>query len=270
MTRLGKRASAALCLAGFAATILAVSAASARTERFRWTQSSSVTVTAFTVYWGTSSGSYSSSLAAGLPPKDSTGAYYYDLVVPDSQTIFVTVSALNGSLESPKSNEISRAGIGSTPPPSSPPPPSSSGAAVLGFALWNAQTDTVVDSEFQNGETIPDSIRSCAVIEIKANAYLNAGGAGSIKKVFDGADHGCTGSAYESGPPYGWEDGDGTSWQCSASLSTVGNHTLTVTPYDGENCTGIAGTPVTVNFTVSGPSGGTTTLGAPGQPYIVQ
>jgi hypothetical protein len=102
----------------------------------------------------------------------------------DADTVYFTVTAWKGGLESPKSNEISRAGItgggGTTPPP----PSGSASAAVVGFALWNASNDTVVDSSFQNGEVIPDSVRACASIEIKTNAYLNGSGPGSIKKVF--------------------------------------------------------------------------------------
>jgi hypothetical protein len=259
----------ALCLA---AVLLAASAASARTERFRWSQpTSSPVISAFWLYWGTSSGSYPTHLAVGIPVKDSTGAYYYDLVVPDADTIFVTVSAWSGTLESVKSNEISRAGLTSGGGTTTPPPPTgTASSAVVGFALWNASTSTVVDASFQNGDSIPDSVRSCAGIEIKTNAYLNASGPGSIKKVFDGVDNGCSGNAVENTYPYAWEDG-GTVGQftCAPSLAAVGNHTLTVTPYDGDNCTGAVGTPVTLSFSVTGSSSSTSTLGTPGQPYIL-
>ena len=257
----------ALCLA---AVLLAASAASARTERFRWSQpTSSPVISAFWLYWGTSSGSYPTHLAVGIPVKDSTGAYYYDLVVPDADTIFVTVSAWSGTLESVKSNEISRAGITSGSTTTSPPPSgtTTASAAVVGFALWNASTSTVVDASFQNGDSIPDSVRSCAGIEIKTNAYLNASGPGSIKKVFDGVDNGCSGSAVENTYPYAWEDDGGAVglFKCAPSLSAIGNHTLTVTPYDGDNCTGLAGTPMTLSFTVSGSTAPpTSTVGTPG------
>jgi hypothetical protein len=119
MKRPGRRATLALCLA---TTILWASAAAARTERFRWTETTSG-VSNFRLYWGYSSGSYSSSLNVGVPAKDSTGAYYYDLVVADADTIYVTVTAWNSTLESLRSNEIMRAAITSggggttTPPP---------------------------------------------------------------------------------------------------------------------------------------------------------
>jgi hypothetical protein len=112
----------ALCLA---MTIVCASAASARTERFRWNQATTPAVDNFKLYWGSASGSYTSSLSLGVPVKDSTGAYFYDLVVPDTQTIYVTVTALSGGLESVRSNEISRAGTGggTTPTPTPTPPP---------------------------------------------------------------------------------------------------------------------------------------------------
>jgi hypothetical protein len=269
--RLGRRAITALCLA---ATIVWASAASARTERFRWTQASTPAVDNFKLYWGSASGSYASSLSLGVPAKDSTGAYYYDLVVPDSTTVYVTVTAWSSGLESLKSNEVTRAGIsgGGT----TTPPPTSTGAqsAIVGFALWNAQNDTVVDTSFSNGETIPDAIRACAAIEIKANAYLQAAGPGSIKKVLDGQDVGCSGSGakVENNAPYAWEDDAGASaFPCAASLAVAGSHTLTVTPYDGDNCTGLVGTSKSLSFTVNAATAAppSSTLGAPGQPYIV-
>ena len=267
MSRPGRRASTAFCLA---VAILSASAASARTERFRWTHTGSVT--GFRRYWGPASGSYSSSMNVGVPSKDSTGAYSYDLVVPDADTIYVTVTAWSDTLESLRSNEISRAGItgGSTTPPP-PPAPTTPSAAVVGFALWNAATDTVVDTSFANGDTISDAIRGCAAIEIKTNTYLNGSGPGSIKKVFDGVDNGCSGAgSYENTSPYGYPDADVIGkFDCATSLSTVGSHTLKVTPYDGDNCSGAVGTPASISFTVQGSTSSGSPLSAPGQPFIV-
>src|SRR5262249_57682974 len=122
MRRPGRCGALALCLAA----ILSASTASARTERLRWTQSTSP-VDNFKVYWGPTSascGSYPSSLPTnGLPQKDSTGAYYFDLVVPDADTIYVAVTAFNSGVESGCSNQISRPGLtGGTPTAPSPPP----------------------------------------------------------------------------------------------------------------------------------------------------
>jgi hypothetical protein len=203
-----------------------------------------------------------------VPAKDSTGAYYYDIVVPDTATIYVTVTAWYSGLESVKSNEISRAGTSGT---TTPPPPTTASAAIVGFTLWNALSDTVVDSDFRSGEAIADTVRGCAAIQIKGNAYLNASGPGSVKRVFDGVDNGCSGQGVENAYPYAWEDGATVGqFACAASLSAIGSHTLTVTPYDGDNCSGLAGASATVTFTVTGPSSTGSTLGAPGQPQVVQ
>jgi hypothetical protein len=130
----GRRATTVLCLA---AAILCASAASARTERFRWTLSST-TVDSFKIYVGGTSGSYTSSVSVGIPAKDSTGAYYYDLGVADTGTVFVTVTAFSGGLESPKSNEISRAGTTSGGGTTTPPPPTGSqpNAPVVTASGW--------------------------------------------------------------------------------------------------------------------------------------
>jgi hypothetical protein len=268
MTRSGQRALTAVILA---AALLAASDASARTERFRWTQVTTVSVTSFKIYWGLGTGSYSSSLNVGLPSKDATGAYFYDLVVNDADNIFVVVSALNGTLESVRSNEISRLGISGGGTVTPPPTGGTASAGIVGFALWNALNETVVDANFSSGDSISDAIRNCASIEIKTNAYLSASGAGSVKKVFDGVDNGCSGTGVENSAPYAWEDG-GTAGQfaCAPSLAAIGSHTLKVTPYDGDNCSGAVGTPVTLTFSVAGPATAACgTLGAPGQPYIV-
>jgi hypothetical protein len=117
-----------------ASAILCASAASARTERFRWTEVSS-TVDSFKLYWGLASGSYNSSLNVGIPPKDSTGAYYYDLVVPDADTIYVAVTATDNGLESVKSNQISRPGITSGGGGTTQPPTTTTGTAPLAPAV---------------------------------------------------------------------------------------------------------------------------------------
>ncbi len=224
----------------------------------------------FKLYWGLSSGSYTSSLNVGKPSVDTTGAFWYDIVVADADKIYVTVTAIDGGLESVRSNEISRAGITSGGGPTPPPPSGTASAAIIGFALWNAQTDTVIDTNFQNGEAIADNVRQCVSIEIKPNTYLTSSGAGSIKKVFDGANSGCSGVGVENSYPYAWEAGEtGPQYACATSLAVAGPHTLTVTPYDGDNCTGLAGPSITLTFSVTGPASGGSQLGAPGQPYIV-
>ncbi len=57
-------------------------------------------------------------------------------------------------------------------------------------------------------------------------------------------------------------------------VKRVGSHTLSVTPWDGDDCSGAAGTPVTLTFeVVEGPLGSAPPpperLGVPGKPTIV-
>lgn len=245
----------------------------ARTETLRWTHTDPSTVAGFRVHWRAGSGATTSE-DAGIPSRDSAGIYSYSIVVDDAADVYVYLTAYNSKgLTSNPSNEICRGpgvpcgggGGGTTPPP---PPPGGGGtdpaqAAITGFRLWNASTDTVLDSSFVSGDTIPILEFSCVAIEIVGNSYLQT--AGSVKKQFDGSGGDCTavGSTHENNPPFAWEADEGPGkFACAASLRVAGPHTLTVTPYDGDDCTGAAGAPVTVQFQ-------TLSLGAPGRPFLV-
>ena len=57
-------------------------------------------------------------------------------------------------------------------------------AAVTGFALRDASTNTLIDDDFKDGDVIPYD-KNCVGIEIKVNSYLQANGDGSIRKQFD-------------------------------------------------------------------------------------
>jgi hypothetical protein len=257
--------------------------AAARTERLRWTQGGG-TPDGFRVYVGTASRSYSSQIDVGVPPTDAEGAYFYDLAVPDAQSVYVSVTALANGAESLFSNERFRSapstggGGGTTPPPPPPPPPpSGASGAVTGFALWNAATDTLIDGSFVSGEKITLPGQSCVAIQILVNPHLDTLNApGSVKRVFDGQESACTsmGVTHENNAPYAFEKDLGPgAFECAASLTLVGNHTLTATPFDGDDCTGAQGTPVTLSFevvnsTAPPPPPPAPTLGRPGQPML--
>jgi hypothetical protein len=259
--------------------------AAARTERLRWTQSGA-TPNGFRVYVGTASRAYTSQIDVGVPPTDAEGAYFYDLAVPDTQSVYVSVTAMAGGVESLFSNERLRSapstggGGGSTPPPPPPPPPSGAQGAVTGFALWNATTDTLIDGSFVSGETITLPGQSCVAIQILTNAYLDTlDQPGSVKKSFDGQNSACTtgGVTHENNAPYAWETDMGPgAFECAPTLTQVGTHTLTITPFDGNDCTGAQGTPVTLSFEVVNPTSTPPppppppppSLGRPGQPQL--
>jgi hypothetical protein len=265
--------SALLLTLSAALLVSAAAGAQTRTERFRFTHPSPTSVSGFKLYYGTSSGSYGQTINLGLPARDSNGVYFADVAFPATQGVYVVVTAYDSqSRESSRSNEKFRAG-------DAPPNAGGSGtaqSAVTGFALWNATTDAVVDSNFTSGEKIDLATLPCSSIEIKTNDYLRVQGApGSVKKIFDGQSLACTTApvSHENSAPYAWETDRGpNSYDCAPSLSSPGRHTLIVVPYDGDNCSGAAGPSVTLIFDViistSAPTG--PTLGQPGQPILIQ
>ena len=136
-----------------------------------------------------------------------------------------------------------------------PPAPSSPQAAIVGFALWDAQADGLIDANFTSGEVISLAAHGCTAIEVLGNAYLATSNSGSVTFSFDGQDlGGCSGVpglAFENTAPYTWEEDSGAgSFECAASLTQPGSHSLTVTPFDGDNCSGLQGTSVTLDFEV--------------------
>jgi len=98
--------------AAFAVLLLAgASGASARTEQLRWQHPSAASVAGFKVYVGNAAGAYQTTLDVGLPSA-SGGVFSYSLQVPDSSTVFVSVSAYGPTgLEGAKSNEKQLLGL---------------------------------------------------------------------------------------------------------------------------------------------------------------
>jgi hypothetical protein len=115
---------------------------------------------------------------------------------------------------------------------------------------------------------------SCLAIEIVGNAYLQQfGSPGSLKFSFDGqAPSACSNApiSHENDPPYAWEVDQGPGqFACALSLAGVGPHTLIVTPYDGDSCTGTEGTPAVLSFEVLDAAPSPEPLGQPGAPMLV-
>ena len=276
-----------LHLTRFAAVLLCVlavgAAASARNETLRWQQpANTAAFTGFKVYWSASSGT-SGSMDAQLPTPDGQGVYSSTVSgVPDLDDVTFRMTAYNAAVspavESSPSNSICRgpggAACGTSSGGTSGGGTSTGGgtsatsqSAILGFKLWDASsagTDTVLDANFTSGKTINNS---CTAIEIIGNDYLNAG-SGSVLKQFDNSSTVC-----ENNPQFGWEDGGSAGqFACANSLTVAGAHTLVVTPYDGKNCGGTAGSSVSLSFSVnvsSTPPPAAGSLGVPGKPYLV-
>lgn len=250
--------------------------AQARTETLRWTHTDASTVTGFRVHWRAGSGSTTTE-DAGLPNRDSGGVYSYSLVVPDTADVYFYMTAYNAkNLSSNPSNEICRGpgvpcatGGGGTGGGGTGGGGTGGGtggtaqSAITGFRLWDASTDQLLDGSFVNGDSIPILEFNCVAIEIMGNSFLNSNG--SVMKQLDGSGGGCTtaGATHDNNPPFAWEMDEGPGkFACAASLRVAGAHTLVVTPFDGDDCTGAKGAAVTLQFQ-------TLSLGAPGRPFLV-
>jgi len=255
-----------------AAILTAGTAASARTESLRWYHPSPDEISGYRVHWGTGSRSYSSTINVGKLAANADGVVSYSLTVPDEQTVFVAVTAYDSDGDSPYSNEKVYQGLTAPTPP--PPTSGTSDAAIDGFRLWNASNDTLLIDDFHSGDAINLATHgNCTAIEILGNLYLQRKGlTGSIRVSFDGAPGTCRNQV----APFAWEtysSGPGD-FACAPSLTQPGNHTLRVTPFDGDSCTGRAGDTAEVTFQIldaaAPPPASAEPLGAPGRPMIVQ
>jgi hypothetical protein len=85
--------------------------AQARTETLRWQHPTPAQVAGFRLLVGNASGSYQTTLDLGMPTA-SAGVYSYALQVPDSNTVYVTLTAYGSTgTDSPHSNEQRRLGL---------------------------------------------------------------------------------------------------------------------------------------------------------------
>jgi hypothetical protein len=105
--------------------------AEARVETLRWSQSSAANVDGFRVHYGTSPGSYTTTINVGRP-SPSSGVFSYNLTVGDNATVYVALTAYGaGFLDSFHSNEKVLA-----PSTTTPPPPPSAGT------IWSQDFQT--------------------------------------------------------------------------------------------------------------------------------
>lgn len=279
----GKRRTIALAFSlalGFALD----AAGQTRTETLRWTHPDTSEVTGFTVHYGPASRTYTDTADVKIPPVVS-GAYQVGIAVDADADVYFAVTAYSDEADSFFSNERCRGPAGDCappaeepPPPSDPPPdPSGAQAAVAGFALWDADSDSRIDASFVSGEQISLGDYPCTAIEILGNSYLNQSGSpGSLMYAFDGqAPSACNdpGRSHENNPPFAWEEDAGSGrFECAPSLTQPGTHTLVVTPFDGDDCTGQQGSSVTLSFDVVDPSAPPppdSGIGQPGRPVLI-
>lgn len=249
-----KRAMRTVLLGALAVGLMAAGEADARTERLRWTHPDPSSVDRYTIHVGSASGQYDVTQDVVAPPTDVDNNFYADVTVADDATVFVAVSAWGSGLESPLSNEGRR---------DAPPPPGGGGggggstgpeAQIVQFALWNADTEELIDGDFQLDEAVFLADTPCTAIVVIGNAYLESGsGPGSVRFTIDGGVPACTepGVSHDDASPYvlGAEAGP-FDIACADVLTVPGTHTLAAAPFDGDGCTGDMGATRLIRFDV--------------------
>lgn len=217
-----------------------------RFEAVTWTQDRSPEVASWTLYWGTTPGARTNAVT-GLTPTSQGGIYSASLDVSASPTADIYIAGKAIGLDTSTtidSNEIARVFVD--------PVVGSAQGQIVRVRLWNASNpgiDQVIYQDFQSFPTIQNNVRSCVAIEAVPNAYLAGLGPGSINFLIGGVNH-C-----ESTPPYSdFSDNGSSQFGCDPNIAPVGAHTLVMTPFDNDGCTGTpSGTPVTINFNTLGP-----------------
>ena len=122
--------------------------------------------------------------------------------------------------------------------------------SVTSLTLINSDTDLPMAGydPLVDGTTIDLATLPTRNMNIRANT--SPATVGSVRFGYDGNANQQT----ETSPPYAlMRDTSGDYWDWTPD---VGNHTVTATPYTGASAGGTAGTPLTVNFTVTDSGGG--------------
>ncbi|MEO1652014.1 MAG: fibronectin type III domain-containing protein, partial [Bacteroidota bacterium] len=150
---------------------------------------------------------------------------------PNTTYFFRVINRYKGLDSSPSSN-VSFTTLDNTPAPQ----------AVIRFDLYNADNDQLI-GELQEGDTI--NYAEINTPRISITAITNPSTVGSVRFSYDNVANFNT----ETTKPYAI-NGD-TGDDLNAWTPSLGNHTLTATPYDAGGGNGNAGTPLTVNFIVT-------------------
>jgi hypothetical protein len=115
---------------------------------------------------------------------------------------------------------------------------------VVSVSLVNAGTGQPIAGfdPLAAGATLVLANLPTQALSIRANMSPSSGG--SVKFALDGASH------VENAAPYSLCGDQTTRYTACPALDVVGAHTLSVTPYSGQNSSGAAGATVTVPFNV--------------------
>ncbi len=114
--------------------------------------------------------------------------------------------------------------------------------SIVSLQLINTDNQQVIPSL---NPLIDGAVLNLAVLpsrNLNINAHTNPGKVGSVQFILDGKVH------IENFQPYAWAgdiQGKFIGW-----TPNIGNHTLIVTPFSQINAGGVAGTPLTVGFSV--------------------
>lgn len=114
--------------------------------------------------------------------------------------------------------------------------------AVVGFTLRDADTNVVIGP--LTNASIIDLIDLCGNCQVNMQAVVTL--PGSIQSVRLALSGATTRTTIDNNGPYRMPANGGMTLN-------PGPHTLTATPYSGNNATGTAGIPLTVNFVIAGP-----------------
>ncbi len=136
---------------------------------------------------------------------------------------------------------ISEGGVTPTPTPT----PTPSGQTVTSFSLINADNDQVIStfSTINNGAII--SLNSLPTKNLNIRANTNPSTVGSVRFGYDGNNNFGT----ENNAPYAFASDDNGNYY--PWTPTVGSHTLTATPYSGQNASGSVGTALSIQITIN-------------------
>jgi regulation of enolase protein 1 (concanavalin A-like superfamily) len=117
------------------------------------------------------------------------------------------------------------------------------------LTLINADTDQPITASLSNGAVLDFAALPTRNLSIRANTTPAA--VGSVRFAYDGNAN----FKIENSAPYAIA-GDQNGTDYLPWTPTLGAHTLTATPYTAADLGGVAGTPLTINFTVQDSSGG--------------
>ncbi len=144
--------------------------AQARTETLRWSHPTPADVDGFRVHYGTSSGSYPTTIEVGRPGDDGQGNFSYPIQVADDATVYVVTTAFGaGFLDSDFSNEKV------LPAPSGSPPPPPPAGAIWSDDFQTSATGTNIPGWIDTGadNSLSENDALFAIADVQGNRVIS-------------------------------------------------------------------------------------------------